>query len=372
MMVDGTDLEAAVRAGVVPGHVADQLRNFAAERRGSPAAGEERFGLAGGLSDIMTAIGTFLLLGAAIAFLGAIPFAPAILAPVAWALAEHFTRRRRLILTSMVLFAVFALAICLALLPVAMMLAEPPGSMSLDHGLRTPAVLSPLQSLVVAAGAAGSCAAWWFRFRLPVAVAACVMALVNILTHVMRMAIPDAPAGFVSVHLLLVGIFIFLAAMWWDMSDIRRETRRSDVAFWLHAMAGYQIAGASFRLIFGVAGDPVGWERLFSFTALPPQAGGAILALLAFAAFCVLALAVDRRSLLMSSLAFAIPATSRLTGLSEMSGILAAFMLIGAVLLALSSFWTRLRALILAGLPATIRAQLPRTAIANHGSRPVR
>ena len=371
-MVDGTDLEAAVRAGIVPADVADGLRNFAAQRRGSPAAGEERFGLAGGLADVMTAIGIFLLLGAAIALLGQIPFAPAILAPVAWALAEHFTRKRRLTLTSILLFAIFALAVCMSLLPVAMMLAEPGQFVALDHGLHTPATLSPLQSLVVAAGAAGSCAAWWFRFRLPIAVAGCVMALVNILTHVMRIAIPDAPAGFVSVHLLLVGIFIFLAAMWWDMSDIRRETRRSDVAFWLHAMAGYQIAGASFRLIFGVAGDPVGWDRLLAFTALPPQAGGAILALLAFAAFCMLALAVDRRSLLMSSLAFVVPATARLTGLSGAGAMLVAVMAVGAVLLALSSFWTRLRALILARLPATVRAQLPRTALVNHGSRPVK
>jgi hypothetical protein len=371
-MVDSTDLEAAVRAGIVPANVAASLRNFAAGRRASPAAGEERFDFAGGLADIMTAIGLFLLLGAAILFLGQVPFAPAILAPIAWALAEHFTRRRRLTLTSILLFAIFALSVCLTLLPVAMMLVEPGQFVPLDHGLHTPASLPPLQSLVVAAGAAGSCAAWWFRFRLPIAVAACVMASANILTHVMRMAIPAAPAGFVSIHLLLVGILIFLMAMWWDMSDIRRETRRSDVAFWLHAMAGYQIAGSSFRLIFGVAGDPVGWDRLLAFAPLPPQAGGAVLAVLAFPAFCMLALAIDRRSLLMSSLAFVIPATSRLTGLSNMSGLLIALMLIGAVLLGLSSFWTRLRAMILARLPVGIRAQLPRTAIVNHGSRPVR
>jgi hypothetical protein len=273
----------------------------------------------------------------------------------------------------MVLFAVFVLAIALTLVAVAMIMPEPGRPPSVDPAMmRVPTLLSPLQSLVVATGCAWACAAWWFRFRLPIAVAAGVMASVNLLTHVMRIIIPDAPAGLVSVHLLLVGFFIFLVAMWWDMSDIRRETRRSDVAFWLHAMAGYQIAGASFRLIFGVAGDPVGWDRLFTFATLPPQAGGAILALLAFAAFCVLALAIDRRSLLMSSLAFTIPATARLTGLSDMGGMLTAVMLIGAVLLALSSFWMRLRAIILARLPATIRAQLPRTAIANHGARPVK
>ncbi len=371
-MVDSSDLDAAVRAGIVPAAVADSLRNFAAERRGAPAAGEERFGLAGGLADIMTALGILLLLGAAMAFLGQIPFAPAVLAPVAWALAEHLTRRRRLILTSIILFAIFALAVCLALLPVAMILAEPVGLIPIDHGLRVPAALSPLQSLVVAAGAAGACAAWWFRFRLPIAFAACVMALVNLLTHVMRMTIPDAPAGFVGIHLLLVGILIFLVAMWWDMSDIRRETRRSDVAFWLHVMAGYQIAGASFRLIFGVAGDPAGWDRLLAFTTLPPQAGAALLGLLAFAAFCLLALAVDRRSLLMSSLAFVVPAAARLTGVPAAGGLLIALMLAGALLLALSSLWTRLRAAILARLPSAIRAQLPRTAIVSHGSRPVR
>jgi len=371
-MVDGTDLEAAVRAGIIPAADADKLRNFSAQRRGSPAAGEERFGFAGGLADIMTAIGTLLLLGAAILFLGGVPFAPAILAPIAWALAEHFTRKRRLTLTSIVLFAVFVLAVALALVAVAMTIPGPGHLQTIVPGKPPVLVLSPVQSLVVAAGCAGACAAWWFRFHLPIAVAAGVMASVNLLTHVMMLIVPAAPAGLVSVHLLLVGLLIFLAAMWWDMSDIRRETRRSDVAFWLHAMAGFQIAGASFRLIFGVAGNPAGWERLFSFTALPPQAGGAILALLAFVAFCMLALAIDRRSLLMSSLIFVIPATARLTGMPDMVGLLLAVMLAGALLLALSSFWTRLRTLILDRLPTTIRAQLPRTAIVNHGPRPVR
>ena len=371
-MVDGTDLEAAVRAGIIPAADADKLRNFSAERRGAPAAGEERFGFAGGLADIMTAIGILLLLGAAILFLGGVPFAPAILAPVAWALAEHFTRRRKLTLTSIALFAIFVLAVALTLLAVAMTIPGPGHFQTIVPGKPAVLVLPPLQSLVVAAGCAGACAAWWFRFRLPIAVAAGVMASANLLTHVMRMTIPEAPAGLVSVYLLLVGILMFLAAMWWDMSDIRRETRRSDVAFWLHAMAGYQIAGASFRLIFGVAGNPSGWDRLFSFTALPPQAGGAIFALLAFGAFCLLALAIDRRSLLMSSLVFVIPATSRLTGLPDMAGLLLAVMLAGALLLALSSFWTRLRIMVLARIPATVRAQLPRTAISSHGARPVR
>lgn len=372
-MVDGTDLEAAVRAGVVPGEVADKLRNFAAERRGASGASEESFGFARGLADIMTAIGTLLLLGAAILFLGLVPFAPIVLAPIAWALAERFTRRRRLMLTSIVLFAIYALAVALTLVAVAMVMPEAGRPPSTDPAMmRVPTMLSPLQSLVVATGCAWACAAWWFRFRLPIAVAACVMACVNILTHVMRLAIPEAPAGLVSVHLLLVGIGIFLMAMWWDMSDIRRETRRSDVAFWLHAMAGFQIAGASFRLIFGVTGNAAGWDRLFSFTALPPQAGGAVLAVLAFAAFCLLALAIDRRSLLISSLAFVIPATARLTGLSDMPGILIAAMLIGALLLGLSSFWNPLRAAIVERLPTAVRAQLPRTAVVNRGPRPVR
>ena len=48
---------------------------------------------------------------------------------------------------------------------------------------------------------------------------------------------------------LLLGIGVFLFAMWWDASDPVRQTRRSDVAFWLHLLAAPLIVHPIFSLL---------------------------------------------------------------------------------------------------------------------------
>ena len=48
---------------------------------------------------------------------------------------------------------------------------------------------------------------------------------------------------------LLLGIGVFLFAMWWDASDRARLTRRSDVAFWLHLLAAPMIVHPVFTLL---------------------------------------------------------------------------------------------------------------------------
>ena len=48
---------------------------------------------------------------------------------------------------------------------------------------------------------------------------------------------------------LLLGIGVFLFAMWWDGSDRARLTRRSDVAFWLHLLAAPMIVHPVFTLL---------------------------------------------------------------------------------------------------------------------------
>ena len=67
-------------------------------------------------------------------------------------------------------------------------------------------------------------------------------------------AIGDAPArgDLMLVFLLVFGIGVFLFAMWWDASDPKRETRRADVAFWLHLLAAPMIVHPVFKL-FGLS-----------------------------------------------------------------------------------------------------------------------
>jgi len=370
-MVDETDLDAAVLSGVLTSAQAERLRNFSAERRGAPAADEERFGLVGGLADIMTAVGLGLLLGAALVLLYSItPIAAMLLVPLTWLLARHLTAKRRLTLTSFVLFGVYVLAVGMSLLALAWMV-QPPSAVSITHLPTNPLGTTALQGVFIASATTIACLTWWRRFHLPIAYAAAVVAGINVITHLMRIAVPEAATASVSLYLLITGVAMLALAIWWDLSDIRRETRRADVAFWLHAIAGYQIAGASFRLIFGVEGNPEGWERRFAFSSLPPDAIGAVFALLLFTGFCAVALALDRRSLVMSSLIFVLPALARMTGLEGTPANLIAAMALGTLLLSIATLWMPLRALILGRLPIALRAQLPRTSLVNHGPRPV-
>lgn len=367
--MDEQDLEAAVRSRVIAPEQADQLRAFVAARRSTPAADEERFRLFDGLGDVMTAAGFALLFGTIPLFLAAMtPLAGLVMLGCLWALAERFTRRHRLSMTSMVLFLFFVVTAAMTLLHFGLLV---PGGARTGGLPAAPAGLPPMGGLVVAAGSALACAAWWLRFRLPIAFAAIVLASLNVLVHLARLAMPDVPTLLVSLLLLIEGVAVLAAALWWDMSDIRRETRRSDVAFWLHAMAGFQIASASFRLIFGVVGNPVGWDRLYMFTVQTPGFAQSLAALVLFVAFCAMALAIDRRSLILSSLVFVFAALARATGMDGPAGAPGAVMMIGLILVLLSTFWTMLREALLARLPIAIRAQLPRTETLSRGARPI-
>jgi hypothetical protein len=183
---------------------------------------------------------------------------------------------------------------------------------------------------------------------------------------------PEAPAWAVSSVLLAGGLATLALALWWDMSDIRRQTDRAQIGFWLHAAAGFQIAGASFRMIIGLRNQPDGWERLFSSAVADPTVGAALATLLLASAFCAFALAIDRRSILMSSLIFVLPALAHmLRGAGPAAWLLSA-MSVGAFLLLIATRWTRMREAILVRLPLHVRAQLPRTELISAGGRPVR
>ena len=79
--------------------------------------------------------------------------------------------------------------------------------------------------------------------------------------------------------------------MRWDISDRSRQTRRSDVAFWLHLLAAPMIAHPLFAWLGIADGDTVGL-------------GGVVVVLAVYVVFGLVALAVDRRALLVSALAY--------------------------------------------------------------------
>jgi hypothetical protein len=367
--VESVELEDAVASGVISPEIARDLRNFSATSRAAPLADEEHFGTVGGLADVMTAIGLILLLaGMSVALLPTGIVDAVIVLAACWGLAEFFTRRRKLVMTSFALFGVFALAAAFGFLAISMTIFPNRGiDMMAAEGLAG----TPTSGIFIAAGTTLACAAYWLRFRLPIAYMVTAVAAVNLIVHVLRLAAPGAPAPIVSIVLLVAGVALFAIAMWWDMSDVRRETRRSDVAFWMHWAAGYQIAGASFRLLMGVDGDATGWDRLYKFNAMPAHGLVAVGVIALFALFCLVALIIDRRSLLLSSLAFVLPTTARLISDNPAAGAVITAIIAGGFLLLLATCWRMARQALLAGLPNSLRAQVPRTDLSFARPRPV-
>jgi hypothetical protein len=213
--------------------------------------------------------------------------------------------------------------------------------------------------LVAVSGAVAAGAAWlhWRRFHVPITIAAGAAAVASIAVGlVVGMLGQDAEnsKNLILGLVLVLGIGVFLFAMWWDGSDRSRVTRRSDVAFWLHLLAAPMIVHPVFTLL-GLNNGNV-------------AVGGAVIAVLLYIALGITALAVDRRALLVSALAYVLYALTELFkkfGAVELNVALTA-LVIGSALLLLSAFWHQARSAIVRPLPESLRDKLPildRTAI---------
>ncbi|WP_106639727.1 hypothetical protein [Allosphingosinicella vermicomposti] len=351
-MYSESDLEAAVAAGAISPDTATRLRNFVAESRATPVVDEEHFRLLTGFNDIFVAIAATILLVAVgwignsippqIEVGGPSPFTGVLVAATAWGLAEFFTLKRRMALPSILLLLAFVGGVLGAsFFTLALVIGE-----SRFENNETLAALVAAGAAAVAAGGA-----WlhWRRFRVPITVAAGTAALVGLTLALVASAIGNTAAlrDVTLVCVLLLGIAVFLLAMWWDGSDPRRETRRSDVAFWLHLLAAPMIVHPIFSLMGLTDGN-----------ATAVEAG---IVVLVYLVFVVAALAIDRRALLVSALAYVLWALTDLFerfGAVELSFALTAFV-IGSALLLLSAFWHTARATIVRGLSPSLQARLP-------------
>jgi hypothetical protein len=190
-------------------------------------------------------------------------------------------------------------------------------------------------------------AAWlhWKRFAVPITVAAGAVALAGVAVATAVFIEPSIKQSIYPV-LLIAGIAIFALAMRWDMTDRERTTRRADVAFWLHLAAAPLIAHPIFQML-GVFDANVG-------------IGTAVIVIALYLLFAFVALAVDRRALLVSSLVYvlyAMFAVFRSAGAVELSSAFTA-LVIGSALLTLSAFWHPMRRLVV-GTLGTLQNRLP-------------
>ncbi|MGE4322571.1 MAG: hypothetical protein AB7E60_06020 [Sphingobium sp.] len=343
-MYSEDDLQHAVAAGAISAEAARALRDHVARLRQNPIADEEHFRLLTGFNDIFVAIACIILL-VAVGSIGmkAGPGGPddtivsgLMVTGASWGLAEYFTRRRRMALPSILLLIGFIGGIVFAAGSLAMALFPDTGT----HG----------GALIMAGVAAcGATGAWlhWRRFAVPITVAAGAAAAATVIGGLLLSVLPDSKTAR-DLLLLAAGLAIFTLAMKWDMTDRSRSTRRSDVAFWLHLTAAPMIAHSLFQLL-GVFGQ--GQMGM----------GKALMVIALYIAFGFVALAIDRRALLVSSLAYVLYALYTLfqqAGAVELSAAFTA-LVIGSSLLLLSALWQRARGGVVQILPPALGARLP-------------
>ena len=347
-----SDIDGAVAAGAISAAAAAALRGHVAAGRQAPAVDEEQFRLLTGFNDIFVSIACVLLLAALAGIGGAIAavLAPALVAGAAWGLAEYFTRARRMALPSIILLLAFVggVAATLGIAVANQTVGDWIQSLSRDENVQI-AVASVIAAAIAALTAG---AAWlhWRRFMVPITVAAGAVAVVGVAMALIVGLIPAARQAVLPL-VLVAGVAMFAFAMRWDMSDRERRTRRSDVAFWLHLAAAPMIAHALFNLL-GVFDGDIGLVQ-------------AVVVLALYVLFALVALAVDRRALLVSSLVyvlFALYALFQQAGAVELS---AAFtgLVIGSALLLLSAFWHPVRRRVV-GLLGPTADRLPPVAMA--------
>ncbi len=360
-MFDRADIRAAEQAGILTRDQASRFEAFLVNR-GDPAApvptDPESLRFLNNFNDIFITIGIVILamgLTAVCALMfgpqalsaganGNISFAGAmILLPVAavmWLLAEYFCRRRRMLLPSMALISIFTLYTGLSIGALASGITGPNAetARSLFGAMKTAGNMgvTGFGGCLIAAGLS------WWRFRLPFTLfliaGSAAGAAYTFFGFFGNM-------GYVLGGLasLLIGGLTLLAAIWFDAKDPGRITRNADAAFWLNVAAAPQI-------IFGLRGMITG-----SGIGIP-EGVEAILMVACLSALAILAIALNRRALIVSSLlAFWLSLGSiveSLGGRGSMTFVITA-LLLGSGIVLLGGGWHTARKAVLAFLPKT-------------------
>ena len=356
-MYSQTEIDEAVAAGAISADAAAALRAFVERERALPTQDEEQFRLITGFNDIFVAVAAAILLfavgwigqwaghnlGTAIEGEGPSFLAPAAVAATSWGLALFFTARRRMALPSILLLLTFVASVFAA---TGFALVTMTGPEAIEDNAQLGGLLAAAAAAVAAAGA------WlhWKRFRVPITVAAGAAAVAGIAVALLLAALgqtPDDARNLILGLVLVLGIGTFLFAMWWDASDRARITRRSDVAFWLHLLAAPMIVHPVFTLLGLNDGSAT--------------IGEGLIVILLYVVIGVTALAIDRRALLVSALAYVLWALNDLFerfGAVELNFALTA-LVIGSALLMLSAFWHQARVAIVRPLPDSLKERLP-------------
>jgi hypothetical protein len=376
-------LDEAVAGGVITAAQRDRLQ---AMERGHPAsAGEddaendardENLRLVGGGTALFVTVGIALLTAGFYFVLttlteGRALWIAGLLVAFSWAVAEFVTRQHRMKLSSTVLALLFA-ASSLAVLGLAA---------DMLHPIRQPASIWELLALrqsaasigyIVLGGIIAAAALHFWRFRVPilagvVAIAATLLAFLQTALllydgvaagQVAAPRLEDMPELLrASLYMpLACGLVVFAVAVALDLHDRERRTVWSDCAFWLHVVSAPMLVHPLFIMATG---------QDVAFGHIEPDANASIMLTLLIAGFVYVALAIDRRSLLVPTLAYfgtlgiyyLVNSAANTTGIPPFALIL---LVVGALIITFGAGWQHIRRLIVRPtLPTSVLDRLP-------------
>ena len=169
-------------------------------------------------------------------------------------------------------------------------------------------------------------ALFYFRYKMPftlMPIAIGVISMVSMLTGITADKIQYISA--------IYGLAIFSVAMWFDSRDTARKNRLSDSAFWLHLLAApLMVHGLMITLL--TSADFVQYKAPFI--------------MLFFFIFFLIALYIDRRAMLVSSLSYAIYAVIKIandSGQGFENLTLMVFIVVGAFIIFFGANWYKVR-----------------------------
>ena len=197
-MLEDTDLDAAVAAGIVTPAQAAALREIAASRtreRAISQGHEERFRFMSGFNDFFFAVGVVLFICGMWYFAGNRPIGLVVAAAVVWALAELLVAHLQLVLPGILLACFFVLFIMLAVpTDVAFSPIGPtPRNQSFLEQVRRNLTMHGAVALAIkAAVAAGAAGLYYLRFRLPFALLLLAATLLTVALSLFSAAMPGS------------------------------------------------------------------------------------------------------------------------------------------------------------------------------------
>lgn len=371
-------LDSAVANGVITRRQREQLQDL--EHAGLLAdvseGDEENLRLIGGGNDLFVTVGTILLTvgfyfilntllpGQRMAIAG-------LIAIFSWGVAEVVTRQHRMKLSSTVLslFFVAAFALALALEILARYPIQKPASIWQLLALRQQ--LSTAGYLFLG-GVMAAVALYFWRFKVPIlagvfAIAATLLAFLQtaLLLYDGVAAGTVAPPSLEDMPQLLraalymplvCGLIVFGTAVALDVHDRERRKIWSDCAFWLHVVSAPMLVHPLFIM---ATGQDVVMGRI------EPDASATVMLAILIIGFVYVALAIDRRSLLVPTLAYfgslgiyyLVNSAANTTGIPPFALIL---LVVGALIICFGAGWQHIRRLIIRPtLPTSVLDRLP-------------